>query len=101
MKETKKKRVSKKVILKEKDNNTKRVSGKKNSGMKTEDSEENNYCKACLKIYEGTYNFSGISETKYSPHTCKKSAKEINEIIYHMNIINRIRRGAQYVYYYD
>lgn len=53
-----------------------------------------NYCKACLKIRKGIDHSSGISEDEFIPHTCKKTLRELNEFIYHMNIIHSIRRSG-------
>ena len=53
-----------------------------------------NYCKACLKIRKGIDHSSGNSEDEFIPHTCKKTLRELNEFIYHMNIIHSIRRSG-------
>jgi len=53
-----------------------------------------NYCKACLKIRKGIDHSSGNSEDEFIPHTCKKTLRELNEFIYHMNIIHSIRNSG-------
>ena len=45
------------------------------------------YCKACLSIRNGTY----LSDENCFPHTCKKTCREIDELIYHSNAIIGLR----------
>ncbi|MFZ1321546.1 MAG: hypothetical protein WAT71_08330 [Ignavibacteria bacterium] len=51
-----------------------------------------NYCEACLRIRKGNVDSRGMSENNSIPHTCRKSLLELNEFIFHMNIINGLRR---------
>lgn len=73
--------------MKTKKKNTKTNKKRKGFGVK-------NYCKACLKIRNGIDHYSGNSKNEFIPHTCKKTMRELNELIYHMNIIHSIRRGG-------
>lgn len=45
------------------------------------------FCKACLSIRNGTY----LLEPNCFPHTCRKTGKEIDELIFHSNAIIGLR----------
>lgn len=51
-----------------------------------------NYCKACLSIRNGRFDYSAPSKEDFFLHTCRKTGKELDEFIFHMNFINGMRR---------
>ncbi len=62
---------------------------KKNTGVK-------DYCRACLEIRKGTFNFTTNSKKKFIPHTCGKSGRELMEFMVQMRIIYGIMGGRNY-----
>lgn len=75
--------------MKIKNKNTKSGNKKKESGVK-------NYCKACMIIRAGSVNCAGTSQDNVIRHTCSKTNRELNEFIYHMNIIHWMRRCGNF-----
>lgn len=53
------------------------------------------YCEACVNIRKGTFDFSEKSKEKFFRHTCKKSGREIDELIFHSSIINGMLKFGQ------
>ena len=65
---------------------------KKRKKKSVKDPEVLDYCRACLCIRNGKY----LSEENCFPHTCKKTGNEIDELIFHMNIINGMRGNGNF-----
>ena len=55
-----------------------------------------NFCKACLEIRKGTYNYHTNTKRKFIPHTCGKSVRELMEFMVQMNIIYGFMRRGSY-----
>ncbi len=80
---------TKKVSNKSGKVNRKKSTKKKNVDLK-------NYCKACLEIRKGTYNYHTNAKRKFIPHTCGKSGRELMEFMVQMRIIYGIMGGRNY-----